>query len=352
MSKPRKRIGPYRILDELGAGGMGVVYRATHEVLCRDVAVKELICRKAEEKEAVQRFRREGMALAQLKHESIVGIHDLFVSAEKLYMVLEYVDGPSLATVLENGPLPWDVTAILGMRVAAALEHAHHHHVIHRDIKPANIMVARSGEVKLMDFGIARDQLQDKLTRTGYAVGTPAYMPPETLTGNKADAVSDLYSLGVSLYECVAGKHPFADADSKKTFAAILAGRFTPLRRAKRGLPWKFRRIIERCLQVDPKSRFRSAADLRLALELLLASYGARANPRVRVVGFLKSRSLVSEDQALTCMNPSELRETSQRDLKKPGRAWRWVAAAALLAMAGGVVWLSQRPGLVAGLLP
>jgi len=354
-AKQRKRIGPYRVLKELGSGGMGVVWHAVHEVLQREVAIKELTSRSANDKEAIERFRREGMALAQLKHESIVGIHDLFVSSEKLYMVLEYVDGVPLNTLVKEEELPWDVVAIIGMRLAAALEHAHHRKLIHRDVKPANVMLSKSGEVKLMDFGIARDQMLGDLTRTGFAVGTPAYMPPETLGGMKADGQSDLYSLGVTLYECLAGVNPFVDADSSKTFAAILSGKYRPLRKVRKGVPKRLRALVERCMEKEFKKRFETAAELRREFEVFLADAGARANPRERIVGFLRARKRISETEALTCLNAADLLSTSAQELKPPVR-WglRAAVATSLLAVAGGGAWyvLTQRPELVSGLLP
>ena len=149
-----------------------------------------------------ERFTREGQALAQLNHQGICAVHDLFARTNNLYMVLEYVDGYDVDFLLkEGGLLPPDIVAIIGVRVAEALEHAHLHRIIHRDIKPANVMVSRSGEVKLMDFGIARDEDLDRVTKTGLMVGTPMYMAPEVVQGGEADERSDVYSLGVMLYQ-------------------------------------------------------------------------------------------------------------------------------------------------------
>jgi serine/threonine-protein kinase len=352
MSKQRKRIGPYRLLAELGTGGMGSVWHAVHEVLQREVAIKELLAKAAKDREAIERFRREGMALAQLKHESIVGIHDLLISADKLYMVLEYVDGLVLVDLIKAGPLPWDVVAILGASLASALEHAHFHKVIHRDVKPGNIMLSKAGEVKLMDFGIARDQLLGDLTRTGLAVGTPSYMAPEILRGEKADALSDLYSLGVTLYECASGKRPFARADSQKTFAAIVSGKYEPLHRVAPALPRRFCRIVERCLRRDPRRRFQAAADLREAFERLLAERGAKSNHRARVVGFLASQKHISETEALTCIDAAELLETAAANYGLARRrSWRVALALAVVGAAGVLGWWAgQQPWLPRGL--
>ncbi|MGI5865662.1 MAG: serine/threonine-protein kinase [Myxococcales bacterium] len=354
MARQRKRIGPYQLIEEVGSGGMGVVWRAVHTVLQREVAIKELVGNNAQDKEALERFRREGMALAQLRHESVVGIHDLFPSSTRLYMVLEYVDGPTLASLLKEAPLPWDVVATIGARVAAALEHAHHHKLIHRDVKPANVMLSKPGEVKLTDFGIARDQVLGDLTKTGYAVGTPSYMPPEVLTGERADARSDIYSLGVTLYECVTGRNPFAEHDSSKIFGAILANKFPRLGKVRRGLPRRFRAIIERCMRADARKRYATAADLRRDFERLLVDSGARANHRERIVGFLRSRGRISETEALTCLNAAELLETVSVELAAPPNRFVRAVASLAAALLGGSAgwWLAQRPELWERLLP
>ena len=354
MARQRMRVGPYQMIEEVGAGGMGVVWRAVHTVLQREVAIKELVSGSVKDQEALERFRREGMALAQLRHESVVGIHDLFPSSTRLFMVLEYVDGPSLAALLKEGPLPWDVVATIGMRVAAALEHAHHHKLIHRDVKPANVMLSKSGEVKLGDFGIARDQVLGDLTKTGFAVGTPSYMPPEVITGERADARSDLYSLGVTLYECVSGRNPFAEHDSSKIFGAILANKYPRLGKVKKGLPRRFRAIVERCLRADARKRPASAADVRRELETLLTDSGARANHRQRIVGFLRSRGCISETEALTCINAAELLATASIELVVPPSRLARAAASLAAALVGGGAgwWLSQQPELWERFLP
>jgi serine/threonine protein kinase len=354
MAKQRKRIGPYRLLKALGAGGMGTVWHAVHEVLQREVAIKELLATAAKDEEALERFRREGRALAQLKHENIVGIHDLLISADKLSMVLEYVDGPSLAELIRAGPLPWDVVAILGAGLSSALDHAHYHKVIHRDVKPGNIMLSKAGEVKLMDFGIARDQLLSDLTEMGHAVGTPSYMPPEVLAGHKADELSDLYSLGVTLYECASGKRPFAGPDAQKTLAAIASGKHSALERVDGDLPRPFCRIVERCLRPDPTQRFRSAADLRQAFERLLADHGVRSNHRGRLVAFLASRKHISETEALTCIDAGDLLEAAALSSRLRRRRALRLALAFAVAGSSGILgwWLGQQPWVPIGLLP
>ena len=172
--RPRK-VAVYRILGELGRGGMARVYKGIHEDLGREVAIKELLV-EPRNKEAASRFRREALALASFRHQNIVTLYDLIDKNGTPYMVLELVDGPTVSELIKQGPLPAEVAATIVAAVASALEHAHLAHITHRDVKPSNVMLTRAGGVKLMDFGIAKDSELTDLTREGLAVGTPAYM--------------------------------------------------------------------------------------------------------------------------------------------------------------------------------
>src|SRR5262249_39643382 len=156
-------------LGELGRGGMARVYRGLHEALQREVALKELLP-DVRDQEAISRFRREALALAGFRHQHIVTLYDLVEKNDSLFMVMEYVDGPTLAELLRGGPLPAEIAAVMGLQLSQALEHAHFRRIIHRDLKPANVMVTRTGEVKLMDFGVAKDEQLEALTREGMAV--------------------------------------------------------------------------------------------------------------------------------------------------------------------------------------
>src|SRR5512144_2975917 len=182
-----RKVGTCRIVREIGRGGMGVVYEALEEGLDRAVAVKALDVKLARSKEVVERFRREGRAYARLRHESIVQVHDLVAKDESLYLVTELVDGADLARVLANGgALPPECVALVGARIADALDYVHFNALLHRDVKPANVMVSRDGEVKLMDFGIAKGAADMSLTRAGMLIGSPSYMAPEVLAGAEA----------------------------------------------------------------------------------------------------------------------------------------------------------------------
>jgi len=208
----------YRILEQLGRGGMGVVYRSRDERLERDVAIKLLPEGALADPEARQRFRREALALSRLNHPAIATVHD-FDSQDGIdFLVMEYVDGETLASRIAAGPLAPDEVAAFGARIAEALEAAHEQGVIHRDLKPGNIMITRRGDVKVLDFGLA-SLLQTAerpgggwvTTQTDVKLGTLPYMAPEQLLGKSTDARTDLHALGVVLFEMATGLPAFGD---------------------------------------------------------------------------------------------------------------------------------------------
>ena len=172
------------------------------------------------------------MALAGFRHQHIVTLYDLIEKNDGWYMVMELVDGPTLADLIKEAPLPPEAVAVLGLQLASALEHAHFHRVVHRDLKPGNVMLSTWGDVKLMDFGIVQTAELERLTQTGMAVGTPAYMSPEQVTGATVDPRSDLYSLGVVLYEALSGKRPYTGTNPGEVFAKVTTGRREALKKA------------------------------------------------------------------------------------------------------------------------
>ncbi|HKW51226.1 MAG TPA: serine/threonine-protein kinase [Candidatus Eisenbacteria bacterium] len=213
-----KTLTHYTILDKIGAGGMGVVYRARDERLGREVALKVLPHTTLGDDDARARFRREAMALSRLNHPNIATVHD-FNSQEGIdFLVMEHVEGDTLARRLERGAIPLTETVALGVQIAAALEEAHERNVIHRDLKPGNVMIGPKGKVKVLDFGLARLlQLGDgaetaSISATGTWSGTLPYMPPEQVEGTAVDARSDLYAFGAILYEMATGRRAFPGA--------------------------------------------------------------------------------------------------------------------------------------------
>lgn len=208
-------VGNYRIVDRLGDGGMGSVYRAVDRMLDREVAIKVLRPELARQTSLVERFRQEAIALARLSHPNIAMLHGLEQHGDQLLMIMEYVRGDTLETIVQrSGRLAWSRACELCISVLQALDHAHDKGVVHRDIKPANIMLSSTGMVKVMDFGIARLMGRNRQTQFGHAVGTPMYMSPEQLRGHEVDGRTDLYAVAAVLFELVTGRMAFeADSD-------------------------------------------------------------------------------------------------------------------------------------------
>ncbi len=236
------RIGNCRIVEEIGSGGMAVIYKAVQESLNRTVAVKALKTSVAQDSQFAIRFEREALSVSSLQHENIIHIYDFHKLGGAYFIVMEYVEGIDLYDLLDKCPmLPPDVAAIIAMQVARALDYAHYRGIIHRDIKPANIMIGKNGGVKLMDFGIARDQAFGDLTETGTGLGTPSYMSPEQILGDKLDYRSDMFSLGIVLYQMVCGRKPFIEDDHKSVMHKIRLEKYPVAAQAEPGDPARAR---------------------------------------------------------------------------------------------------------------
>jgi serine/threonine protein kinase len=340
--KPRK-IGPYKVIDELGRGGMGVVYKGSHELITRDVAIKELESSTTKtNEEAMLRFKREAMALAGFRHQNIVTLYDFIEKNDALYMVMELVDGPTLGDLLKEGPMPPAVAAVIGAQLASALEHAHFARIVHRDIKPANIMLAKSGEVKLMDFGIARDEALEKLTRKGMAVGTPSYMSPEQVGGEDVDPRSDIYSLGVVLYECLSGLKPFTGANAGDVFAKIRTGKFPSLKKVAPQTPAPLRAIVMRAMKRKPSERYFDVSEVRRALDRYLSNHVEVAQGAL-LLGHLKQRGKISQSDVLSRLTQTEMAyvERLEHQTYSASSPWRWVMAL-LLPAVGAAMWFTR----------
>jgi serine/threonine-protein kinase len=251
-------------------------------------------------------------------------------------MVMELVDGPTLSELIKESPLPPDAVCVIGLQLASALEHAHFHRVVHRDLKPGNVMINSWGDVKLMDFGIAQQEDLARLTRTGMAVGTPSYMSPEQITGGPVDARSDLYSLGVMLYEALSGKRPFTGANPGEVFAKVTTGKFEPLGKVSRKAPKDLVKVIERAMAKDADKRFADATALRRAFEELLSRL--ERTPSSVLVNFLRARKRITETEAndrLTKVEQaSKLSPAELAVVKRP----RWGLGLVLGAMVGAGV--------------
>ncbi len=302
-----ERIGNCRIVEEVASGGMAVVYRAVQDPLGRTVAIKALKSSAAMEENVVTRFEREAKSLALLQHENIIHVYDFYRERGALFIVMEYVQGIDLYDLLERcGRLPYDVAAIIGMQVARALDYVHYRGIVHRDIKPANVMISRQGGTKVMDFGIARDTSFGDLTEAGTGIGTPAYMSPEQVLGDKLDARSDIFSLGVMLYQMVTGKKPFVEDERRSAMHKIRLEKHVGARKLNPDIPRELERVIDRCLEKQPRDRWRSAQHMVIALERFLAKH-VEMNHHARLVLFIRSQNVITELEAEEYLNPAAL---------------------------------------------
>jgi serine/threonine protein kinase len=261
-----KTIGKYRVVEKIGRGGMGTVYKAIDETLDREVAVK-VLNPDLGESAIVRRFRAEAMTLARLNHPGIATIYELFRSDDDLLMVMEFVRGETFDCMVERlGPLEPERAASLGAQVLDALGHAHRLGIVHRDLKPANLMLSEYGAVKIMDFGIARVVGTEHLTSDGLMMGTPAYMAPEQVLATDVDGRADLYSVGVVIYRLLSGNLPFS-ADTAIAMAhKQLKDPPTPLRQYRSELPPWCEDVLWRALAKSPADRFQTAEEFRDAL--------------------------------------------------------------------------------------
>jgi eukaryotic-like serine/threonine-protein kinase len=277
---PGSRLGPYEIVALLGAGGMGEVYRARDTRLQRTVAIKILPPQLASDPQRKLRFEREARAISSLKHPHICTLHDIGREDAIEFLVMEQLDGETLARRLSRGPLPLPVALGIGVEIADALDAAHRQRITHRDLKPANVMLTPSG-AKLMDFGLATLGAEPltsdaasaattgdvPLTTEGTVLGTLQYMAPEQVEGRRADSRTDIFALGAVIYEMVAGRPPFVGHTRASLMAAILSAEAPVLSSAQPASPLPLDRLVTSCLARDREQRWQSAADLRRELE-------------------------------------------------------------------------------------
>ena len=339
---PGTRIGPYEILASIGAGGMGEVYRVRDTRLERDVALKILSPTLAKDPDRRERFEREARAAAALNHPHIVTIHSVEEIDGTPFITLELVDGQTLVDLIPAGGLPLDRVLALGIALADGVGAAHQRGITHRDLKPANVMVTADGRVKVLDFGLAKIKEDEQMTaaagmRTtaltgeGRIVGTVAYMSPEQAEGKAVDQRSDVFSLGIILYEMASGVRPFAGDTPMSTLSSIIKDTPKPVTDARPGLPRELSKIVNRCLAKDVEDRYQSAKDLRNDLRAL-------------------KNDLTSGE--LEPITGSGVRAAARAGALAGRRGW--MAAAALIAVGaiGGTWWAMSGPAAMPAVRP
>jgi len=315
MADTPESIGKYKISRLIARGGMGAVYKAVHPTLNRPVILKKLTVRNAQ---FIERFKREAKIMMDFKHDNIVTVYDHFKEGNSYYIVLEYVDGFSLDELIKRErALPSALAMNVFLEICRALKYAHDSGVIHRDIKPANVLISRTGEVKLVDFGIAAyeegEEDGDALTTHGMTLGTPSYMPPEQFENTRGvDKCADIYAMGVVLYEMVTGKKPFPGNFAPDTINSIQKGRYVRVRRVNPRVDKTISRLIGKMIQPRKERRFQDLAPVIRILERRL-----------------KREDVYQEDERLLAM----MNKKQFVAKKRPGKALKRFLSAAIVIL-------------------
>src|SRR5579863_3313387 len=357
-----KTISHYRILEMLGGGGMGVVYKAEDTRLHRTVALKFLPEDTAQDPAALERFRREAQTASGLNHPNICTIYDVGEENGTAFIAMEFIDGQTLKHRIEGKAMRLGEMLDIAIPIADALSAAHAGGIVHRDIKPANIFISRSGQTKVLDFGLAKftaeKQLareetvagsmptavqQQMLTSPGAAVGTVAYMSPEQAMGEEIDGRTDLFSLGIVLYEMSTGRQAFSGSTTAAVFDAILHRQPPAAVKINASLPPRLEEIISKSLEKDPKMRYQSASDFRVDLQRLKREAESQSSARV------ETQPETLPESGRHSVVPAPVASSSGKGNSK---LIATVAALLALALIAGAYWEGKREGLAHSIQP
>ena len=325
-----KKLGKYEITGILGKGAMGIVYKALDPDIDRKVAIKtirfDLISDESESEELIKRFMREAQSAGKLTHPNIITIYDVGREKDMTYIVMQYIEGPSLQKMISSGEKfsTQDVIQLMD-RICSALDYAHNNGIVHRDIKPANILMDKEGKPYIVDFGVARIETST-LTEAGTTIGTPSYMSPEQVMGKKVDRRSDIFSLGSILYELLTGRRAFQAQSITTVIYKIINEEPPALAEVKKGLPVGFEHIIGKALAKDPDERYKTCTQLAADLRNLIQ---------------------ISEKTIPITMIKEELPTLEMRKKPKLGPIIAISLAAIILAAAGGAYFLYQKTGKI-----
>jgi eukaryotic-like serine/threonine-protein kinase len=276
-----ERIGRYRLVSEIGRGAMGIVYRGEDEALGRSVAIKTILASMDAEEQAgyLARFRQEAKALGGLNHPNIITVYEFGDEGGVAYLAMEYLEGRELRDMIAKKQLDLTTIVEIAAQVAEGLAFAHARGIVHRDVKPGNVMVVGGNRVKIMDFGIARVRKSDVKTNTGLLLGSPKYMAPEQVIGRPVDNRSDIFSLGVVLYEMIAGSPPFHADDIAAIMYQVCNNKPPPPSARNLGVPRALDLIVARAMEKEPEARYQDAAAMAADLRACLPEIASGAMP-------------------------------------------------------------------------
>lgn len=286
-------LGELSQIEPIGQGGMAQIFKARQEVLNRWIAIKCLKPELLQSAETKERFRREAKALASVLHQNIAHVYGFHESSQEAFIFMEYIEGVDLSVAIQKvGAIPFEIACSILYSICQGVSYIHRHRLIHRDIKPSNIRLTPQGEVKLMDFGIVMNTENLALTRPGMMVGSPCYLSPEQVLGDPLTYQSDIFLLGICLYEMTTGTRPFNDEGARTVFQKIRDCDYIPPEDMNTAIPSRVARIIGKCLERDPKERYLTTQDLMLDLEKALK--GKLANRSDLILQFCDEEALLT----------------------------------------------------------